>query len=213
MANFLRISVQGTMPGGEVWSVNPVYGIGGDFGVPVSAAQVVTVANALATAAVPTTLMSMMTPGCALTSYRVEARKLDGTLEALAEGVRATPLAGNGAQRHPYQTSVVTSLRTPLPGASGRGRLYWVATAVALDNSTLRVDAASVTSHLAAVKTFLSTMQTVVDATFDGVSLCVWSRKNAALTAVNSIQMGNVVDQQRRRRDALTENYSALSYP
>jgi len=49
--------------------------------------------------------------------------------------------------------------------------------------------------------------------TLDGVALAVWSRKNADLYVVNSIQTGDVLDVQRRRRDAEVENYNVLAYP
>jgi hypothetical protein len=41
----------------------------------------------------------------------------------------------------------------------------------------------------------------------------VWSRTNASTAPVTSINMGDVCDVQRRRRDALLENYQALAFP
>lgn len=213
MADLLRVSIAGAMPSGEEWSVNPVYSIGGDFGAPVSAAQCNTIATAIAALAVSTFLVTMWAPGTNMSNYRVEARALDGTLESQAEAVEATPINGTGTAIHPYQTSVVTSLRTTTAGASGRGRLYWPATGVVLDSTNYRLSPTSVTNHLGAVKSFLTGIQGAIDVTLDGVALAVWSRKLEALYVVNQIQMGNVVDTQRRRRDNLIENYTGLSYP
>lgn len=213
MADLLRISINGAMPSGEVWSVNPVYSVGGDFGAPVSQAQAQTIANAIAAAAVPSTLQGMWSSGTTMTGYRVEARSKTGVLETQAESVRATPIAGNGLNPHPFQTSAVISLRTALPGASGRGRLYWPATALGIDPTSLRISATPVTNTLAAVKTYLSAIQTAIDVTLDGVALVVWSRKNHAITTVNRLELGNVFDVQRRRRDQLIENISATTYP
>lgn len=214
MARVLRVSIKGQLPNGEEWSVNPVYSIGGDFGAPVSAAQANTIAQAIAAAPVPSNLQPMWSSSTSMTAYRVEARNLDGTLESLAESVRAAPIGGTGTAPHPFQTSLVVSLRTATPGASGRGRLYFPATGQIIDVASLRVTPSGVTNALGAVKTYLSAIQTAIDATLDGVALTVWSRKGAGSTSpVNSLQMGNVFDVQRRRRDSLIENYTALAFP
>jgi len=59
----------------------------------------------------------------------------------------------------------------------------------------------------------LSAIQAAIDVTLDGVALAVWSRKNADLYVVNSIQVGDILDTQRRRRDQVIENYTVQSYP
>jgi hypothetical protein len=51
----------------------------------------------------------------------------------------------------------------------------------------------------------LSMIQTVV--------LSVRSTRDHVCRDVTSLQVGNVLDTQRRRRDALIETYSAVSYP
>ena len=213
MADLIRVNVSGQMPGGETWSVNPVYSIGGDFGTPVSPSQALTIATAIAAISVPTTVMQLMAPGTTMSNYRVEARTKAGVLEALAESVETTPINGSGLVRHPYQSSIVASLRTGHPGATGRGRLYFPATGITLDTTTYRIGTSDQTNVLTGVKTFLSNIQAAIDVTLDGVSLAVWSRKNSDLYPVSSIQMGNVLDTQRRRRDSLVENYLSLSYP
>jgi len=59
----------------------------------------------------------------------------------------------------------------------------------------------------------LSAIQAAVDVTLDGVALAVWSRKDLELYVVNSIQVGDILDTQRRRRDATIENYTVQTYP
>ena len=214
MAHLLRVSLVGSMPNGEEWSVNPVYSVGGDFGAPVSATQAQTIATAIAAVVVPTGLLTMNATSVTFSGCRVEARGLDGTLESLAEAVKAVPSAGTVATNaHTFQTAIVSSLRTGLPGASGRGRLYWPATGLALTTSTLRPAAATITGILSSVKTYLSGVQSAIDVTLDGVALCVWSRTGNSLAVVNNLQMGDVVDIQRRRRDVLVEGYQSLAYP
>lgn len=213
MAEVMRVSYVGAMPSGEEWSINPVWSIGGDFGVPVTQIQAQTIATAIAAIAVPTGLLAFMSSSTTVTGCRVEARSLAGVLEAQAEGVKGTPTPGQGANAHPFQTSSVISLRTAHPGPSGRGRLYWPATGVAMTTSSLRIDAATVTSGLSAAKTLLSGITTAINATLTGVSLAVWSRKIPDLFPVTQLQLGNVADTQRRRRDALIESYSTLVFP
>jgi hypothetical protein len=107
---------------------------------------------------------------------------------------------------------VVFSLRTATAGGSGRGRLYWPATGIALSTTTMRVPAATVTAVLAAVESYLTSIKTAIDATLDGISLAVWSRTLESTANVTTIQMGDVVDTQRRRRDTLVETYQSIAH-
>lgn len=213
MADLVRISLLGQMPSGEEWSVNPVYSVGGDFGAPISNAQAQAIATAIANVTVPTGVRNMQSSSTTHTGVRVEARSAAGVLESLAEAVKPAPVGGTGVSLHSFQTAAVTSLRTALPGASGRGRIYWPATGVALTTGTLRPSVADVTSFLAGVKTYLGGIETAIEASVTGVTLCVWSRKTLALSPVISLQMGDVLDVQRRRRDTLVEAYTSTTWP
>jgi hypothetical protein len=213
VADIIRLSIMGTMPSGEVWSTNPVYKIGGDFGVPVSAAQAATIATACLAVAVPTALRTMNVSTVNFSGIRVEARSKAGVLESQAEAVRGAPTTGSGTAPHGFSTALVSSLRTAHPGPSGRGRLYWPATSILLTTASLRVDPTNLISYRDSVKTYLSGLEAAIQATVTGVSLTVWSRKGLATYPVTSIQVGDIVDTQRRRRDAAIENYSAVAYP
>jgi len=213
MADILRVSIVGAMPSGEEWSVNPVYKIGGDFSVPVSSTQANTIALAIAAVAVPTALLALMNTTTTVTGARVEARTYAGALEAQGEAVRASSAVGTASNALPFQSALVCSLRTSRAGASGRGRLYWPATGAPLQSGTLRLSAAAVTSYLSSFKTYLSGISTAIDVTLDGVGLTVWSRKLLTSTPVNALQVGDVVDTQRRRRDQAIETYQTLTFP
>jgi hypothetical protein len=212
MANILRISLLGQLPNGEEWSVNPCFQI--DGGSAVTATQAQAVANAVAAITMPTGITNLWSTSTSWTGCRVEARKFNGDLEALAEASRGGgPRVGTGPGTHPFQTATVLSLRTSLPGASGRGRLYFPATGVAL-STTLRLSTADVTSHLSGAGTLMSAMNTAVRATFPGaIGLSVWSRKNLAAQVCFTLQMGDVLDTQRRRRDTLVEAYQTTTIP
>lgn len=213
MAQILRVSITGAMPSSEVWSVNPVFAVGGDFGTPVSATQAQTIATAIAAIAVPTGLLQFMTSSTTVTGCRVEARSLAGVLEVQAEGVKATPTPGSGASAHPFQTSIVFSLRTATPGPRGRGRLYWPATGVTMTASSLRLGSGFPTSGLSGFKTYLSGIESAIEATLPGVSFAVWSRTSSSTANVTSVQVGDVLDTQRRRRDATIEAITSTPWP
>jgi len=213
-SQIMRVSIGGGLPGGEVWSVNPCWELDGNSGVVITQAQALTIATAIAAIALPTGLAQMMAPNTTWSTVRVEARQLDGHLDTQAEVAKTTPTNGSGLSVHPFQTAAVISLRTPGTGAGFRGRMYWPATGISLQAADYRITTASLTSYLSAAKSFLTSIQAAIRATAGpNADLTVWSRSRAGFADVNSIQMGNVVDTQRRRRDTLTESYQALAYP
>lgn len=213
MATIIRVSLQGALPNGEKWSVNPVYRLGTGLGATVSAAQCTTIALAINAIVIPTGVRLMQSSSTTNTGVRVEAREMNGDLDSLAEVNRATAIAGTGAQGHPFQTSMVSSLRTGIAGPRGRGRLYWPATGVTMVTSSLRVANNDVVSYLSGVKTYLSSINAAIETTLGGTALGVWSRAAVETYAVNQIQMGDVCDVQRRRRDTLIEAISAVTFP
>lgn len=213
MADLLKVSLEGQLPGGEVFSVNPVWSFP-DANTAVTFAELTAAVAGINALTIPSPVLNMITSGCAWTGCRIEARVATGVLEVLAEGSRTSPVAGTGASDKAFQTSMVTSLRTTFPGASGRGRLYWPATGVGVAPATLRVVAGDVTTFLGGVKSYLTAIEGVLDAQVDpGLRLAVWSRTRVALEPVNSITMGDILDTQRRRRDGVSESHTATSWP
>lgn len=212
MADLIKVSLQGTMPGGEVFSVNPVWKV--VTGEVISYAECVAAVTAINAVTIPTELKNMITSSCAWTGCRVEARDIAGNLEALAEGARSTPVVGTSASGKPFQSAMVLSLRTSTPGARGRGRLYFPATGVGLTASTLRVGSGDQANFLAAAKEYIGAVGTALDASVDeDLALAVWSRTGSSLPLVNSVMMGDILDTQRRRRDSVSESYLASAWP
>lgn len=195
-----------------MWSVNPTFFLQ-DEPASISQAEAQAIATAVTAIAIPTQLRNIVNTATTFTGTRVEARDRNGLLEALGESVRAVPTAGAGNTPHPYQTSIVSSLRSGFPGGQGRGRLYWPATSFTVSSTTLRGDAATVTATLSAIKTYLGQIQAAVAVSAGPCDLAVWSRAGTAFHKVISIRMGDVLDVQRRRRDTLSEAYSELTYP
>jgi hypothetical protein len=212
MAQLLRLSIKGALPGGEEWSTNPCWTIS-DFGVPTTPAQIQAVATACAGVSPPAGLRAAFSTATNIHSIRVEARTSDGTLENLAEDALAAASPGTGTTPHPYQIAWVASLRTAQVGATGRGRLYFPATGIPLEAGSLRPSTVNTNSFSLGVKTYLSDLQTQIRATFAGAGLIVWSRTSQAMNLVDRIQAGDILDTQRRRRDTLVEAYSSQAYP
>jgi len=212
MASVIRVSVQGSMPGGEVWSVNPVFSLDLEP-ADVSAAEALAIATAVDAITIPTGLRNIMNTATSFVGTRVEARDRNGLLEALGEHQRTPVVAGLATSSHPYQTSLVTSLRTGFPGGQGRGRLYWPATGVTITASTLRADTSQIAAALSGAKTYLAAIQAAVAVSAGTNRLCVWSRTGTAMHTVTGLRMGDVADTQRRRRDTLNEAYQELAYP
>lgn len=211
MARLIRLSLTGSLPGGEQWSVNPCFAMG-DFDEIVTPAEAAALVAAVNGTSMPATLRAIMSGSTSLVGCRVEARAVTGELETVAEGVRATPTIGTGGSVHPYQTAWVTSLRSNAVGGSGRGRMYWPATGALLDSDTLRPITATVQSALIGVRDWLSLIVTAMQTVKPIFTLAVWSRTQSALHPVVNLQMGDVLDSQRRRRDTLAEAYQNAAW-
>lgn len=211
MADIVRVSIAGQMPGGEVWSVNPTFKI--TSGAVITGSECTAAAIAIAALTLPTGLKAVMSNKVTFNKVRVEARTHAGVLEAQGEALRAAEEVGSGAVSMPFQSSMVISLRSLAPGGRGRGRLYWPALAGILDTSTVRIVGTTVDNALTGAKTFLTAVQGALDASVDEtVGLAVWSRTGGSSSLVTKLIVGDVVDSQRRRRDAIPETYKEVAY-
>lgn len=135
-----------------------------------------------------------------------DAGLLIGQSEASPEGGVSL---GTGPLRLPPQCATVLSLSGILPGASRRGRLYLPTLALVV-GSNGRIQSTVQEAILNAAQTGLdllcSEIETLTE--LDAVTIAVASTKGAGmLTPVTRIRVGDVVDTQRRRRDALPEAY------
>jgi len=212
MADLVKVAIQGQLPGGEVWSINPVWRIN-DHPQTVTVGECQAIVTAVNAIVIPTSIRTLWSSGTTVTGCRVEARTVAGELDSLAEGVRAVPVAGTGANPHTFQTALVVSLRSPLAGASGRGRLYLPATGQQLSVNSLRPPPSDMTSILSGAKTYLTAIQAAVTSQVPDSILAVWSRTLNTTLGVTRIQVGDVLDVQRRRRDQQIENYSEVAFP
>lgn len=135
-----------------------------------------------------------------------QARSYDGSngLVASGESILTTPVAGSSSSASlPPGTATVVSLRTAIPGARGRGRLYMPATVAGTILVSGRMDA----TYAAAVADDFQDFFDGWNADPSTFPVGVASQAGGFVSTVNSIRVGNVFDSQRRRRDALAEAY------
>lgn len=206
--NVLRLS--GTLPGGEAWSVSPKFM--GNFGEPVTTYEALDRwARAAAQGAgpqfFPSNLRNMLSSAVALTTLRAEHRDAAGDLVDAAEFVLPNPIPGNSTPRMPYQCAWVSSLRTGRPGGRYRGRLYWPCYGLSVEPGTLRIPTNVVEAATADVATLLTALAGAA-APDAALVPAVVSMKGGHASRVTQVVGGDIVDTQRRRRDALAEGYS-----
>ena len=213
--DFIRVSINGTAPTSEVWSINPIFAFG-DFDQPTPTFEAMqAAAQAAADVTVHADLRAPLGVGLARTGARLEGRTLSGALQVVGEATSAVAAAGTGTASKPYQTAVVFSLRTANPGARGRGRVYWPAIGASMDGASLRWTTGQQSAALAGFKSYMAALGAAIATPlgFPAGRLVVWSRASASISSVNVIAAGDVFDTQRRRRDLAVESYASVAYP
>lgn len=213
--SYVRVSILGSSPGGEVWSINPVFDPTGEFGTSVDQTALDAATDAIAALSPGANLLAFASSALAVTGARCEVRQdSDDSLLAISTQIRSSPLSGSGAALRGAQNALVISLRTNTPGGSGRGRLYWPAVGTSI-GTDLRFTSASALTALTEMRAYLNAMRSALATAFPtiGFDLAVRSRTTHTTPHVNKVQVGNVPDTQRRRRDNMTEDYQSLAFP
>lgn len=209
------IRINGSLPGGEVWSISPKFGPGA-LGLVDTYADLQewceNVAALYSGDIFPTQLRGLLSASGAVVSIRAEYRLSNRELITAAEYTLPAPVAGTGGATKPFQTSLVISLMTGRPGRSYRGRLYFPALAAALDGGTLRIPEVTLGNIVEASGDWLSQVESASGVP-DGPKLAVVSELLGVATPVNTVGCGDVLDVQRRRRDSVVEGRQSRIYP
>lgn len=212
--SYVRVSILGASPGGEVWSINPVFDPTGEFPGGVNQDALDAACNAIAALNPASQLLNYMSTSLSITGARTEVRD-DSTdaLLAISTQIRGTALPGTGTPLRSAQDALVFSLRTNTPGGSGRGRLYWPGVGGSVD-AALRFNNSNVGLALTNMADYLHAMEAALATAFPtiGFDLAVRSRRTHTTPHVNKLQAGNVPDVQRRRRDGLVEDYQSVAF-
>jgi len=209
-----RVILSGTSPApGEVWST----GVSLQGVAPAMTQEEITewatnIATALNAYTSANPLVSLLSSGGSMNTVRCELRDA-ATEELIRAGEAAIPtgLQGSTAANKVLQASVVFSLRTAVPGRSYRGRCYWPAWNFSPSAQLLFVTS-TLPGYLTAFADLIELINAqaiVVDPSF-AVILVVRSRLLHVSTPVTALAVGDVPDTQRRRRDAVNEQYTVL---
>src|SRR5690606_33116580 len=127
----------------------------------------------------------------------VEVEQATGRQLTGAESTR-TDAGTSAAECLPFQCAPVVTLRTATLSRAGRGRFY--APSLAVD----QVEAGRMTT--AARDTLADAAEDLVQGlTAGGGTLVIYHRSAGTVTPVTSLDVGDVIDTQRRRRNKLIE--------
>jgi len=126
--------------------------------------------------------------------------------EMTTRRVYTTPVTGGGSATHPWNTAMVTSLRTlQARGLASNGRMYWPALGMAVANTTGRVVQPTMDTYTANVKTMLDAINTAAQAYQSGLRIHVlgYSPKtgNSWSAMVTSIRCDQRLDSIERREN------------
>ena len=219
---YFRTVLKGNLGTFETFSTSINWGV---FGLSPDSAEQVAVDGIAARlkawitgANTPQSLETLLSLSGEITSVRVEKRAEDESILSVSETLLTASVTGSGGSTKTPQDALVFSLRTNTPGARGRGRMYWPALGATISTS-FQLTAPTAAATVADAKTFLAGMGNDINQYFIGIAdarrvvLSVRSVTDHLCRDVVTLQVGNVLDTQRRRRDNIPETYSSVSYP
>lgn len=216
--SFARVLLRGTLGASENWSVGLAYRRSVD-GAAISQQDLQAAAVAIAARTLGTDIKQVVSTAVRSTDVRVEIRSDANALLAAAEAPwTQLDSSGLGATK-PAQTALVFSLRSSTPGSRHRGRIYWPALAAAINPSTLRLAPADAKKFATQMAAYLDGIETDLKEKLDpspsliDYRLGVYSPTLKSLTDITRIEVGDILDVQRRRRDSLPELYASAPYP
>lgn len=196
----------GTLPGGDEWSCG-MRMIPTGSGTPVNDPTALTNA-ATAIEAFHSRGVSYISPRALLTFTKLNLIGTDGKYvdNVTYEHVHANvPGGGTEARTLPNQIALAISLLTGFGrGPAHRGRFY-----MPLPTMVIGTDGRADPNDITFVKGSANTLITALNATSPNYKIGVMSRKLGAATAriVTGVEVGRVLDTQRRRRNKLVEAY------
>lgn len=185
-----RHRLEGTFPG-EIWS----FGLYTDSNLSVAAAQSAWMTGITNFWAEATALFSADV--ATTRAVTVELDPATGKQLTGAEDTR-TDVGTSAAETLPFQCAPVVSLRTATLSRAGRGRFY---------APSLAVDQVAGGRLLIAARDTLADagLELVQGVTAAGGNVVIYHRGSGTTTPVTSLDVGDVIDTQRRRRNQLVE--------
>lgn len=212
---YARISILGTLVNGEVWSVNPAFTGNFTAGQMPSRAELQAWLNAIDSGvAFPSfqSLSKALSGSGAITGYRVSTYGENGRLLDYVEKQTSQPITGSSTLRLPPTAAVCLSLGTGVVGRSGRGRLFWPALGLTLNPATGRIPTADCLGMAQDAVAMLAALAAAGPDLYDPEP-AVYSRVSGNPAVVDNVRVGDLVDSQRGRKDAFSDNYSIALMP
>jgi hypothetical protein len=210
---FNKVILSGTLTQSEIWSVGMSFNqpTGGGDGALTTSTELQEWAEAIADleggVIFPTNLQNIVSSQCAITKVRVEARTAAGALNLAAEAAPAATAKGSGTLRLPLQTALVASFISGFPGRSNRGRIYLPCLTPVLDSQSARLAPNDVQAYANDFSRWLSRIAAAAPGGALTVPVIVSLTKGTQVP-ITSVRVGDVLDNQSRRRDSLLETYS-----
>jgi hypothetical protein len=217
---YFRLQLSGVIAGVETFTVNPVFDVEGELAETWEQET----ANAMITAAaavdIPTVLRQAASVRSQFGEMRLEGRTDadDSLLGVAVAAYSGEQPASSATAVQVAQAAIVLSLRTDAPGASGRGRLYWPAMGAQI-GTNLRLTNPTAASMAEAAAAYLNDVRLAMEAAatslppWSSLALAVRSKTTHTTPHVVRVMVGDVIDTQRRRRDALPETYVTSAFP
>jgi hypothetical protein len=202
---FYRVLFRGAFSNGEEWQT----GFGVDD-VGLSSTADVADDAAAAFAAEPLALTRLLRDNDSVSSlvvYRLPS--LGGPATEVEERILGVPGTSSGLNALPNQVAVVASLRMGYPGRSRRGRMFLPCRS----SAALNADGFLNDTVRPLVAQDVADLFGNFNNALSGRRVAVLSPTTGSAFPVTSVDVGNVCDTQRRRRNALSEVRSTVSVP
>lgn len=217
----------GTLPGGEIWS-NSIRLAGSDTGANAHVPDQDQIVEWLegpakdAVAAFHARADSGIHAVAKLTFLKLNVVDMNGHyIEQTTHEYVYSPVVDGGstATMHPNQCTLVVSTTTAFErGHAHRGRFYLPLCAMAPQSTTGQLAPSQALAVAVSAATFLSALHDQpgldVPGSTEDVTVCVMSKIGAGATnRITGVEVGTVIDTQRRRRNALVESYQRAPLP
>lgn len=139
------------------------------------------------------------------------APEVDGSPVGAATYTFTTPVQGSESLAMPPEVALSMSLRAPISGRRGRGRMYLPACANNLNDGTGQLAYTPTAPLLSALTSYVSGIENMTGWTAWQPVVCVTSPGKATAVRPTEARVGNHFDVQRRRQAQVREIYTAAS--
>jgi hypothetical protein len=152
--------------------------------------------------------------GCSLTQLKVASIGTDGKYTDPPAVLAVTGAAGTQSPLSPSFCCVAVSFTTPQKtGRKGRyGRIYPPNYAIGAAAGSV-VGSTGITNLVTSTKALLTAISNSAGPTGQNFVPCVVSQSSVGWEQITGVRVGNVMDVQRRRKDAVSEVYTASAWP